>query len=258
VVETTGPAVALGLEVHPSSDAPFVADGETAWPITLFALDAAGRRVPDADLPLAIEIDGPAELLGVGNGDPNGHFANRGPAVPLFRGLAQVIVRATTAAGRVTVRAVSPGIAEGVLQFETAAVTPRPSVATATRRVFIADWQTGPVSPTPPDIAATAAGADMNTWERIKAGGPQAWPTAGYRLYRATLKPPKAMAGRGGRLVFERVDGEAEVFLDGDRVATGTGRIEVELPVRTTPAELVIRLHGAAGDGMNGPVEIVL
>ena len=257
-VETTGPAVALGVEVHPSCDASFVADGETAWPVTIFAVDAEGRRVPDANVPLNIAVDGPAELLGVGNGDPNGHFANRGPAVPLFNGLAQAVVRATSTAGRVTVRATSPGLADGVLVFDTQPTEPRPSVPVARRRWLIADWLMGPVSPTPSDIAAAAAGTDMNTWERVKAGGPQTWPAAGVRLYRATLKPPKAMSGRGGRLRFHRIDGDAEIFIDGSLVTASTGEFDLTLPARTSAAEIVVRLTGGPGDGINGPVEIDL
>ena len=258
VVETTGPAVALGVEVHPSCDAPFAADGETAWPVTVFAVDSDGRRVPDANRPLTITIEGPARLLGVGNGDPNGHFANRGPDVPLFNGLAQAIAQATTTAGPVTIRAASPGLADGVLTFDTKPTTPRPSVPVAQRRWLIADWLMGPVSATPPDVSASAAGTDMNTWERVKAGGPQTWPAAGWRLYRATLKPPKAMAGRGARLVFDQMDGEAEVFIDGQHIAAGSGRLAFDMPTRTTPAELVVRMNGNAGSGINRPVEIVL
>jgi hypothetical protein len=72
IVETTGPAVALGLEVHPSARADAIpADGAFALPITVFATDAQGRRVPTADDHVTFAIDGPATILGVGNGDPN-------------------------------------------------------------------------------------------------------------------------------------------------------------------------------------------
>ena len=256
--QTTGSAVGLGVEIHPSCDAKLLADGETAWPITIFAVDAEGRRVPDANVPMIVSIDGEVILLGVGNGDPNGHFSNRGPAVPLFNGLAQAIVRSTTAAGRVSVRAVSPGLADGVLEFDTIVAAIRPSVPAATRRHLMTDWLMGPITATPPEVTAAAAGTDMNTWERIKAGGPQsAWSTSsGYALYRATLKPPKAMATRAGRLVFSKIDGVAEFFVDGIAQPAGNA---IELPPRNTPAEIVVRLRGEnVSTGLNGPVELQL
>ncbi|MGC4031281.1 MAG: glycoside hydrolase family 2 TIM barrel-domain containing protein [Tepidisphaeraceae bacterium] len=255
---TTGPAVGLGVELHPSCDTPFVADGEAAWPVTVFAIDTAGRRVPTAEPPLTISLEGEAELIGVGNGDPNGHFANRGPTLPLFRGLAQAIVRATETAGDVTVRVTSPGLADGTLTFRTAAIPLAPKVPAAQRRYFLNDWLMGPISPTPPDVNVTAAGTDMNTWERVKAAGPQtAWQTAsGYALYRATLKPPKAMNERGGRIVFAEITGDAEIFVDGMQQPAGN---VIDLPPRTTPAEIVVRLKGdAANAGLTGPVELRL
>lgn len=255
---TTGLAVALGLEIHPSCDAPLDADGETAWPVTIFATDADGRRVPDANRPTTISVDGQAILLGVGNGDPNGQFANREPEVPLFNGLAQAIVQATRTAGEVRIVAKSPGLADGELAFTTKVAQTRPTVPPAKRRHLLIDWQMSQITPTPPDPNQSAAVTDMNTWDRIKAGQPQkAWSTQqGYALYRTTLKPPKAMATRGGKLVFNELVGEAEIFIDGKTAGT---RSTIDLPPRTTPADVVVRLKGTnSAAGLNGVVELFL
>src|SRR5439155_26043057 len=74
VIETTGAPAALGLEIHPSFDASKIpANGQFALPITAFAVDPQGRRVPTAGNFITFAISGPAKILGVGNGDPTCH-----------------------------------------------------------------------------------------------------------------------------------------------------------------------------------------
>ena len=114
-VETTGPAIAVGLEVHPSffhSGVP--ADGHFALPVTVFALDAQNRRVPTAALWTRFSLDGPARIIGVGNGDPTSHEPNHAMSVTLFRGLAQVIVQTTTTPGAIALVANVAGPGVGV------------------------------------------------------------------------------------------------------------------------------------------------
>ena len=67
-------------------------DGRDAVPVTVEALDARGRPVPTANLPVSFEIAG-GRIIGVGNGDPNSHEPEKGDARSLYNGLAQVIVQ---------------------------------------------------------------------------------------------------------------------------------------------------------------------
>ncbi|MCB1132782.1 MAG: DUF4982 domain-containing protein, partial [Verrucomicrobiae bacterium] len=69
-VETTGPAAAL--EIIPDRDS-LAGDGADAMPVTIRAVDAHGREVPTANLMVNFETEGPAKIIGVGNGDPNCH-----------------------------------------------------------------------------------------------------------------------------------------------------------------------------------------
>jgi hypothetical protein len=69
-VETTGPAAAL--EIIPDRKS-LAGDGADAMPVTIRAVDAQGREVPDANLMVNFETGGPAAIIGVGNGDPNCH-----------------------------------------------------------------------------------------------------------------------------------------------------------------------------------------
>src|SRR5207237_5914030 len=115
---TTGPALALGLEVHPSASAETIAaDGHFALPITVFATDDAGRRIPSADALVTFVITGPARILGVGNGDPTCHEPDKGSSRSLFRGLAQVIVQTTTVPGEIMLTASSPGMRSATLKL---------------------------------------------------------------------------------------------------------------------------------------------
>jgi beta-galactosidase len=53
------------------------ADGQDIAVITVSAADNKGRFVPDASNEIAFEIDGPARIIGVGNGDPASHENER-------------------------------------------------------------------------------------------------------------------------------------------------------------------------------------
>lgn len=91
VVETTGPAVQLALEQEIIGDV-------TVCNVRL--LDQKGRFVPTACQPLLLEVDGPARILGVGNGD-SAFRAQERPADPSartfqvdsFNGLAQILLQ---------------------------------------------------------------------------------------------------------------------------------------------------------------------
>ena len=91
VVETTLPA--SQVEVVQA----FAQDGLTVCTVRL--LDAKGRWVPDACLPLSLEVSGAVRILGVGNGDSAWHAPERPAdpearsfAVSSFNGLAQVLL----------------------------------------------------------------------------------------------------------------------------------------------------------------------
>ena len=83
-------------------------DGADVVVVDIEALDARGRFVPDAEMPLAVRVDG-ATLLGWGNGDPGFKAVERpldgnSLEVSTFSGCAQVLVRSVAArTGPVTV-----------------------------------------------------------------------------------------------------------------------------------------------------------
>jgi beta-galactosidase len=94
IVETTGAPVRLRLTAYRRF---LIGDGRDATPITVEALDARGRAVPTANLPVRVEVQG-ARIIGLGNGDANSHEPEKGDARSLYNGLAQVIVQSTARA----------------------------------------------------------------------------------------------------------------------------------------------------------------
>jgi beta-galactosidase len=124
VVETTGPAEQLVLEVDRST---INGDGEDIAIVSVSTVDKQGRHVPKADQLIRFEIAG-GKLLGVGNGDPGSHESDKAPYRKLFSGRAMAIVQAGRGAGEISVIARGEGLAEARKVIQIAAVEPRPSV----------------------------------------------------------------------------------------------------------------------------------
>ncbi len=74
--------------------------------------DAKGRPVPKADNLVTFSIVGPATVIGVGNGNPNSHEADKASSRRAFNGLCCAIVQ-TTGAGGITVTASAEGLTSG-------------------------------------------------------------------------------------------------------------------------------------------------
>lgn len=86
------------------------ADGADAVVIDVSCVDAMGRTVPTANHLVKFKING-ARIIGVGNGDPGSHEADKADQRSLFNGHAQLIVQATHQSGPIHVSAHADGIA---------------------------------------------------------------------------------------------------------------------------------------------------
>lgn len=92
---TTGTPFAVKAVPHKES---LKADGQDIIVCDLTVVDEKGREVPDADIPLTVSVEGPATLLGWGNGDPGFKAVERptrpGPfEISSFSGRAQILIR---------------------------------------------------------------------------------------------------------------------------------------------------------------------
>lgn len=98
-IETSGNAVKLSAQ---GDNPEWKADGMDLQHVVVNALDSKGRRDYGARQPLKFKVDGPAEIVGVINGDINSEELTVGDTRRLFNGAAVVILRSTQEEGPVT------------------------------------------------------------------------------------------------------------------------------------------------------------
>ncbi|HVZ99138.1 MAG TPA: beta-galactosidase GalA [Caulobacterales bacterium] len=123
--ETTGPPQRIVLR---PDRARIGADGEDCVVVVAEIQDAQGRATPTADNQVTFSVSGPAEVIGVGNGDPTSLEPDKASARKAFNGLCMAIVQGTKSAGAINVRATSPGLAAGACRITSARAIPRPSL----------------------------------------------------------------------------------------------------------------------------------
>ncbi len=122
--ETTGaPARIVLAPDRPAIDA----DGEDVSVVEVRVVDAQGRTVPVANDEIEFTLSGNGRLIGLGNGDPSDHGADKGTVRRVFNGLAVAIVQATKTAGDLHVQAAAPGLAPATAVVHCTPAAPRPS-----------------------------------------------------------------------------------------------------------------------------------
>ncbi|MFZ0211226.1 MAG: beta-galactosidase GalA [Candidatus Acidiferrales bacterium] len=159
--ETTGAPAEIKLMPDRAS---IRADAEDVSVINVCVFDSEKRIVPTADNEIAFEVSGPGIILGVGNGDPSSHEADKPPSQlydshgvlmfgstfgatsnqnagasinapqiltmrKLFNGFAQVIVQSQKQAGDIVLSASSPGLRPATATIHANAAKLRPAVA---------------------------------------------------------------------------------------------------------------------------------
>jgi beta-galactosidase len=129
-VETTGPAVEVVLTPYKTT---LLADGQDVAVMNITAVDKEGREVPTANQLIKFSLKGDAKIIGVGNGDPSSHEADKCAdgawQRSLFNGKCQVLVQAGKTVGSIQFEA----SAEGLWKGSTDIITVSPSsVATIT------------------------------------------------------------------------------------------------------------------------------
>jgi len=86
------------------------ADGRDICHIEFRIADAQGVRVPDATTEVTFVADGPAELLGIENGDLNSPATGKDPVRNAYRGRGLAILQSRAVPGKITVTATSLGL----------------------------------------------------------------------------------------------------------------------------------------------------
>lgn len=105
--ETTGPAA----KIHIRPDRPRIsADGEDISVVSVEIRDQNDRVVPVALNLVRFSVRGPGRILGVGNGDPSSHEADKANQRSAFNGLCMAIVQSAREPGALIVEASSDGL----------------------------------------------------------------------------------------------------------------------------------------------------
>jgi beta-galactosidase len=123
--ETTGAPAAIRLLPDRTT---ISADGEDVSVVEVQVVDAQGRIVPVADNAVTFAVSGPGRLIGVGNGDPSSHEADKGTMRRAFNGRCVAIVQAHKTAGDARFDATSPGLASASAVIRCAPAAARPSL----------------------------------------------------------------------------------------------------------------------------------
>ena len=110
--KTAGPAYRLSLTTDRQT---LNGDGLDIVPLRVEVLDSAGVPVPRADNLVHFAVDGPAEIIGVGNGNPTSLEADRATSRQTFNGLAQAILQSRKQKGTALVTAYAEGLVSGKL-----------------------------------------------------------------------------------------------------------------------------------------------
>lgn len=110
VVKTTGPATQLTLTADRST---LHADGTDLSFVTVTVADHSGALVPKTKNHLKFIVTGPAEIVGMDNGDPTSFEPFQGNEHSAFNGLCLVILRSTGPGGPIGLTAFSESLKTG-------------------------------------------------------------------------------------------------------------------------------------------------
>ncbi|MFT3824774.1 MAG: beta-galactosidase GalA [Chitinophagaceae bacterium] len=110
-VETTGEAYQLVVTPSQKTLKP---DGKDLSIVNVSVVDRQGRVVPDANVPLQFTVTGSGAIIGVGNGDPSSHEADKvldnNWQRRSFNGYCQVIVQSGKQAGAIQLQVKGEGV----------------------------------------------------------------------------------------------------------------------------------------------------
>lgn len=115
-IETVGNATKLTAT---GDNQNWKADGMDLQHVRVVAVDRKGRRVQGANNSLTFNVEGPAEIVGVINGDITSDELTVGNTRRLFNGTATVILRSTRESGKVTLTTTTEGMKKNTLVFNT-------------------------------------------------------------------------------------------------------------------------------------------
>lgn len=234
-VETTGDPVRLQLIADRNS---LDGDGWDAAAVTVQAVDAKGRVVRTANIPVTFELAGDGAIIGLGNGDPNSHEREKGNKRSLYNGLAQLIIQGKEGGNTsLTLTATSEGLQPGTLTIVLNRVPIHPYIPEVNPVLVLDGWRMSPVTEVQPDPNADIAANDQNSWAPVRAGQLHDIGPGKFLVYRALFTPREAQQINGGSLLLKKLAGRAEIYLDKKLVAIKKEAAGADLSVNLPPGK---------------------
>ena len=215
-IETTGKPV--GLKLIPDRSE-INNDGRDAVPVTVCAVDASGRIVPDANLPIEFEISGPGRNIGVGNGDPTCTLSEKADSRPLFNGYAQIIVQSSIVGKKdpIVITAKSEGLNPASCILKSTVTSPVPVIDGFTNQeITVNGWRVNQPSSTKPDILSDESGDAVRALAPAQLGVELSLRPKDWVLYYAKFDLPANITEEGGSLCFKNLTGRASIYLNGE------------------------------------------
>lgn len=118
VLRTTGAPHKIKLT---ADRATIFADRNDLAYVTVEVVDAAGQRVPNAELPVQLFVTGAGSLAAQASGSPNAPASFQASQRTTFEGRCLVILRPTDRAGGITLRAEAEGLESAAITVQTQA-----------------------------------------------------------------------------------------------------------------------------------------
>ncbi len=167
-VETTGDAHELVVTPYKTT---MMADGKDATVINISVVDKQGREVPDANDLVSFSVNGDLKMIGVGNGDPSSHEADKCEngiwQRHLFNGKCQVIVQSGLSNSMIKFEAKATGLITGSTDIYTVQTRPVQTVhALGKNQDASATTMNGPDKP-----ISKMIGADISFLPELEARG---------------------------------------------------------------------------------------
>lgn len=257
-VETTGEPEKINLVPDRNL---ILGDGYDAVPVTVEVLDKEDRHIPTAQHQIEFLIEGPARIIGLGNGNPNSHEPEKGNKRSLFNGLAQVIIQSTGEPGKIVLTAKANGVKSSSVTIAAKESKCIPCVPAESAPVLLDQWFVSSHYMKRPDVSAPVADNDMNSWQP-SSGGMVKLHNANFVIFRTVFEANKNFRENGGAIVIKKLVGKAEIWFNGRKLFNkkeSSGEdLDISFPPVTGKCELRILFKGKPGKsvGFRGSVSV--